>query len=201
MDNGRKEKYHIHISAKQKMFELNLKEVWQYRDLIVLFTKRNFLLTYKQTILGPAWIFLNPFISSIIYTIVFGGIAGMSTDGVPKILFYLKNVKFRFEIQFQDGTIAGTMFTSNGVDFNNNDEKEITLEMDTAHLTAGKYNVDIVAFVYDKFGNEGFLDGVYPGFVFEIDEKLNEHNELVWLHQYWGHVHLHNVEIINERMI
>ena len=52
MDNGRKEKYHIHISAKQKMFELNLKEVWQYRDLIVLFTKRNFLLTYKQTILG-----------------------------------------------------------------------------------------------------------------------------------------------------
>ncbi len=89
MDNGRKEKYHIHISAKQKMFELNLKEVWQYRDLIVLFTKRNFLLTYKQTILGPAWIFLNPFISSIIYTIVFGGIAGMSTDGVPKILFYL----------------------------------------------------------------------------------------------------------------
>ena len=113
----------------------------------------------------------------------------------------LKNVKFRFEIQFQDGTIAGTMFTSNGVDFNNNDEKEITLEMDTAHLTAGKYNVDIVAFVYDKFGNEGFLDGVYPGFVFEIDEKLNEHNELVWMHQYWGHVHLHNVEIINERMI
>lgn len=113
----------------------------------------------------------------------------------------LKNVKFRFEIQFQDGTIAGTMFTSNGVDFNNNDEKEITLEMDTAHLTAGKYNVDIVAFVYDKFGNEGFLDGVYPGFVFEIDEKLNEHNELVWLHQYWGHVHLHNVDIINERMI
>lgn len=89
MDNGIREKYHIHISAKQKMFELNLKEVWQYRDLIVLFTKRNFLLTYKQTILGPAWIFLNPFISSIIYTIVFGGIAGMSTEGVPKILFYL----------------------------------------------------------------------------------------------------------------
>lgn len=89
MDNEIKEKYHIHISSKRKWFELNLKEVWQYRDLIVLFTKRNFVLTYKQTILGPAWIFLNPFISSIIYTIVFGGIAGMSTEGVPKILFYL----------------------------------------------------------------------------------------------------------------
>lgn len=83
------EKYHIHISANRSWFELNLKEIWQYKDLIILFTRRNFVLTYKQTILGPAWIFLNPFISSIIYTIVFGGIAGMNTDGVPKILFYL----------------------------------------------------------------------------------------------------------------
>ncbi|MCI6868656.1 MAG: ABC transporter permease [Lachnospiraceae bacterium] len=81
--------YHTHISSKHRWFDLNLKEVWQYRDLIVLFTKRTFVLTYKQTILGPAWIFLNPLISSIIYAFVFGGIAGMSTDGVPQILFYL----------------------------------------------------------------------------------------------------------------
>lgn len=84
-----REKYHTHISAKHKWFDLNLKEVWKYRDLIVLFTRRTFVLTYKQTILGPAWIFLNPLITSLIYTFVFGGIAGMSTDGVPQILFYL----------------------------------------------------------------------------------------------------------------
>ncbi len=71
------------------MLDLNLKEVWRYRDLILLFTKRTFTLTYKQTILGPAWIFINPLISSFIYAFVFGGIAGMSTDGVPQILFYL----------------------------------------------------------------------------------------------------------------
>ena len=82
-------KYHVHITAKNSWFNINLKEVWQYRDLIVLFTKRSFTLTYKQTILGPIWIFLNPFLTSIIYTFVFGGIAGMSTDGIPKILFYL----------------------------------------------------------------------------------------------------------------
>lgn len=81
--------YHTHITSKKRWFSLNLKEVWQYRDLIVLFTKRSFALTYKQTILGPAWIFLNPFITSIIYTVVFGGIAGISTDGIPTILFYL----------------------------------------------------------------------------------------------------------------
>ena len=83
------QKYHKHYSAKHSWFELNLREVWQYRDLIVLFTKRNFQLTYKQTILGPAWIFLNPFITSVIYTLVFGGIAGIETDGIPHILFYL----------------------------------------------------------------------------------------------------------------
>ena len=81
--------YHTHISSKHRLLELNLKEVWQYRDLIWLFTKRTFVVTYKQTILGPAWIFLNPLISSIIYAFVFGGIAGIGTDGVPSILFYL----------------------------------------------------------------------------------------------------------------
>lgn len=81
--------YHTHISSRHRWYELNLKEVWQYRDLIVLFTKRNFTVTYKQTILGPAWLFLNPLISSLIYAFVFGRIAGIGTDGVPGILFYM----------------------------------------------------------------------------------------------------------------
>ena len=81
--------YTTYISSERKWFELNLKEVWQYRDLILLFTKRSFTVTYKQTILGPAWIFLNPLISSFMYAIVFGGIAGIGTDGIPQLLFYL----------------------------------------------------------------------------------------------------------------
>ena len=81
--------YYTEITAKHNLLDLNLKEVWRYRDLILLFTKRSFTLTYKQTILGPAWIFINPLISSIIYAFVFGGIAGIGTDGVPQLLFYL----------------------------------------------------------------------------------------------------------------
>ena len=81
--------YHTHISAHHSWFHLNLREVWQYRDLILLFTKRNFTVTYKQTVLGPAWLFLNPLISSLIYAFVFGGIAGIGTDGIPGILFYM----------------------------------------------------------------------------------------------------------------
>lgn len=83
------EKYHTHISSKHKMFDLKLKEVWKYRDLIWLNTKRSFTVQYKQTILGPVWLFLSPIITSFIYAFVFGGIAGMSTDGLPQILFYL----------------------------------------------------------------------------------------------------------------
>lgn len=91
MEEKATQQYHTHITSKKRWFELNLKEVWQYRDLIVLFTKRNFQLTYKQTILGPTWIFLSPFITSVIHTLVFGGIAGIATDGVPKILFYMSS--------------------------------------------------------------------------------------------------------------
>ena len=81
--------YHTHISSKHRLLELNLKEVWQYRDLIYLFTKRNFVVSYKQTILGPAWIFLTPLFTSIVQAFVFGGIAGIGTDGIPTFLFYL----------------------------------------------------------------------------------------------------------------
>lgn len=82
-------KYHTHIESKHKLLDFNLKEVWQYRDLIWLFTKRSFVVRYKQTILGPAWLLLNPFLTSVMYNLVFGVIAGLSTEGVPQILFYM----------------------------------------------------------------------------------------------------------------
>lgn len=81
--------YHTHISSQHKWFDLKLKEVWQYRDLIFLFTKRDFTVSYKQTILGPAWIFITPLFTSVIQAFVFGGIAGIGTEGVPTMLFYL----------------------------------------------------------------------------------------------------------------
>lgn len=82
-------KYYKVITGEHKLLDLKLKEVWQYRDLIWLFTKRDFITRYKQTILGPAWLFINPIISSLIYCFIFGGIAGISTDGIPQILFYM----------------------------------------------------------------------------------------------------------------
>lgn len=91
MDNKgiNENKYYRLITSEHNPFDLKLKEVWRYRDLIILFTKRNFQVRYKQTVLGPAWLFLNPIISSLIYCFIFGGIAGIGTGGVPQMLFYM----------------------------------------------------------------------------------------------------------------
>ena len=77
------------ITPKRKWLDLNLKEVWKYRDLIMLNVSRNFKTRYKQTVLGPLWFVIQPLMSSVVHTLVFGTIAGLSTDGVPQYLFYL----------------------------------------------------------------------------------------------------------------
>ena len=81
--------YHRHFSGKHALLDFQLKEVWEYRDLIVMFARREFVVNYKQTVLGPLWIFINPILTSLMYVFVFGKVAGISTDGTPKILFYL----------------------------------------------------------------------------------------------------------------
>ena len=77
------------ITPKRNLLDLNLKEVWKYRDLIKLNVKRDFKTRYKQTVLGPLWFVIQPLLSSLVHTLVFGTIAGLSTDGVPQYLFYL----------------------------------------------------------------------------------------------------------------
>lgn len=76
------------IEPKRKLLDLPIREVIRYRDLIVLFIKRDFVTQYKQTILGPLWFVISPLISTVMYIFVFGNLARLSTDGVPQILFY-----------------------------------------------------------------------------------------------------------------
>lgn len=68
---------------------LNLKDIWRYRDLVVLFVRRDFVAAYKQTILGPLWHLIQPLLTTLMFTVVFGRIAGLPTDGVPQFLFYM----------------------------------------------------------------------------------------------------------------
>ena len=83
------ETWDIEITPDRKWYELNLKEVFKYKDLIFLFVKRSFSSQYKQTILGPLWFIINPLITSFISTIIFGNIAGIESEGIPYFLFYL----------------------------------------------------------------------------------------------------------------
>lgn len=80
------------IESKHSLFDLNLKEVWRYKDLVYMFVKRDFVSSFKQTVLGPIWFFINPIFTTIVYIVVFGNIAKLSTDGAPKILFYLAGI-------------------------------------------------------------------------------------------------------------
>ncbi len=79
----------IVIKPKSGWFNINLKELWQYKDLVFMFLKRNFNSAYKQTVLGPLWFLISPIMSSGMFTLIFGKIANISTDGVPQFLFYL----------------------------------------------------------------------------------------------------------------
>lgn len=80
------------IKPRNKLFEVNLKEIWDYRDLLAIFVKRTITVAYKQTILGPLWWFIQPALTVIMFMVVFGGIAGIPTDGIPQPLFYLGGV-------------------------------------------------------------------------------------------------------------
>lgn len=80
------------IKPKESIFAVDFKELWRYRDLCALFVKRNIITQYKQTVLGPLWWLIQPALTVIMYMVVFGGIAGIPTDGVPQPLFYLSGI-------------------------------------------------------------------------------------------------------------
>ena len=86
------EKYSTIIEPKTSLLSVDFKEIWRYRDLFSMFVKRDIITQYRQTILGPAWFFIQPLLTMVMYMIVFGGIAGISTDGLPQALFYLAGI-------------------------------------------------------------------------------------------------------------
>lgn len=106
MDN--ENNWDLIITPRKKWYDLQLRQVWQYRDLISLFVQRDLVSRYKQTILGPIWFLIQPLFTSIIYTVVFGQIANLPTDGLPQMLFYMSgNVMWNY---FQ-GCLNGTSNT------------------------------------------------------------------------------------------
>ena len=90
--NEKQETWDLKIKPHSKWYDLRLGEILRYKDLLILFVRRDFVAVYKQTILGPIWFFLQPIITSITFTIIFGNLAQISTDGLPEILFYMSGI-------------------------------------------------------------------------------------------------------------
>jgi lipopolysaccharide transport system permease protein len=105
----------LEIRPKRHLLDINLKEIWDYRDLVMLFVRRDFVAKYKQTILGPFWFILNPLISTLMYTLVFAGIAKIPTEGVPPQLFYISGiVAWSYFASCLNGT-SSTFLTNAGI--------------------------------------------------------------------------------------
>ena len=103
------------IRPKDKLWSINLKELWSYRDLYSLFVNRNIVTQYKQTILGTLWFFIQPILTVIMYMVVFGGIAGIATDGIPQPLFYLAGTCMWQYFSDCLGKTSNTFVTNSGL--------------------------------------------------------------------------------------
>jgi lipopolysaccharide transport system permease protein len=100
------------IQPSSSLFDWKLKEVWNYRDLLRMFVRRDFVATYKQTILGPLWFFIQPIFTTITFTIVFGNFAGISSDGQPRMVFYMAGLTL-WNYFSECFTKASSVFTTN----------------------------------------------------------------------------------------
>lgn len=92
MNSPEQENWDVELTPKNNIFDLKIRDVWHYRDLLALLVRRDFVSFYKQTILGPLWFFIQPFFTTIIYTLIFGNLAGIPVDNLPQPLFYLAGI-------------------------------------------------------------------------------------------------------------
>lgn len=114
--SGKNISHRVEILPKRGLFEINIKEIWDYKDLIFLFVKRTFVSQYKQTVLGPAWAVIQPLLTTLVFTVVFGGIAGLPTDGIPSFLFYMCGT-ICWNYFSTNLTVTSTTFVSNAAIF------------------------------------------------------------------------------------
>lgn len=112
MANIKDTEFETLIKPKNGWFDLHLKEVWAYRDLTLLFVKRNFISLYKQTILGPAWAIIQPLLTTVIFTVIFGGVAKLSPNGINGFVYYLCGTTF-WQYFGTSLTMTSSTFTAN----------------------------------------------------------------------------------------
>ena len=109
------EEYTTTIKSKSGWLDFDVKELWHYKDLILLFVRRNFVSQYKQTVLGPAWAIINPLLTTVIFTVIFGNVAGLAADGVPSFVFYFSGTCLWTYFSTCLSTTANTFVNNSGI--------------------------------------------------------------------------------------
>ncbi|AZI55878.1 ABC transporter permease [Epilithonimonas vandammei] len=146
MSESHKQEWTETIESNHSLLDLNLKEVWRYKDLVYMFVKRDFVSSFKQTILGPIWFFINPIFTTVVYLVVFGGIANISTDGAPKILFYLAGVTlWNYFSSCLNGT--SSVFTSNAAIFGKVYFPRLVMPISIVFSNLMRFGVQMVLFL------------------------------------------------------
>ncbi len=134
------------IGPQKSWFDLRLRELWRYRDLVSLFVRRDFVAVYKQTILGPLWHIIQPLMTTVVFTIIFGRIAGISTDGQPQFLFYMCGVTIW---NYFSGCLSKTanVFTSNASIFGKVYFPRLTVPVATVISGLISFGIQMVLFL------------------------------------------------------
>ena len=143
---GENNSYHVEILPKRGLFEIDLKEIWDYRDLILLFVKRTFVSQYKQTILGPAWAVIQPLLTTIVFTGVLGGLASLPTDGIPSFLFYMCGT-ICWQYFANNITVTSTTFVSNAAIFGKVYFPRLVLPISTVITNLISFAIQLITFL------------------------------------------------------
>lgn len=150
-----------YINSKQSVFSLNLHEVWEYRDLLLMLMKRDFITFYKQTILGPLWFIVQPLLTTLIYMVLFGNIAKLSTDGMPQVLFYLSGITI-WNYFSESLTKTSTVFTSNAGMFGKVYFPRLIMPLSIVASALMKFAVQFGIFIVVLLYYVIFTDTVHP---------------------------------------
>lgn len=163
------ENWDLIISPKTKWLQIDFKAIWRYRDLLFLLVNRDFVAAYKQTILGPLWLFIQPILTSLTFMFIFGGIAKISTDGNPPILFYMAGITLW--TYFSDCLIkTSTTFVANAGVFGKVYFPRLIIPLSILVSNLIKLGVQLLIFI-----------GLWIYFVFLSGKNIEPHWQLLWL--------------------
>lgn len=141
-----KDNWSIEIKPKKKLLDVDLKDIWRYRDLYYMYVKRDIITVYKQTILGPLWFLIQPILTTIMYMFVFGGLAGISTDGIPQPLFYMSGILLwnYFNSAFM---VSSNVFTANASVFGKVYFPRLVVPLSGITSNLIKFGIQLILFI------------------------------------------------------